>query len=127
MNQGNQRILTFEIPIRKMGSIMRRSEHLHNWKKRFYEINNNLLSVAEDDSLKDPKVLDLTEYELKWIDRIDKTRFAFSLTTTNKNAKIKQLILGDEKEAIARDLFQKLVECSVYAPFTSGINNWLLT
>lgn len=113
----SDKLLKFENPVKGSGWITRRSETLHRWKKRFYRLENNILKIGEDEVLKDLHIVDLADYEVKWLDKFEK-RYAVLFTATNKNVKYKQIYLGEETEAPGKELFDKLQQSLVcYALF----------
>jgi len=99
--------LKFENPIKKAGWIYRRSDNLHMWRKRYYELDNNIFRLGEDESFKDVRVINLAEYDVKWLNKLDK-RFAICFTAKTKNVK-GQYNIGDENEAVMKELYEKVM------------------
>lgn len=104
----SDKILKFEVPVKKSGWLTRRSENLHMWRKRFYQLENNILKIGEDENFKDLKIVDLADYDIKWLDKFEK-RYAMLFTATNKNVKYKYIYLGDEAEAPGKELYEKIL------------------
>jgi len=91
---------------KKSGILYKRSDHLKQWRKRFFQAENQFLKVSHDESGSKTKIIDITDYALKWNNKV-KDKFVFSLVLLpgKKSNTIKSLVLASKDENIAKEWY----------------------
>lgn len=91
---------------KKIGILYKRSDHLKQWRKRYFEAENHFLKISHDESGKELKIIDIRDYAVRWNEKIkDKYVFSLVLLPGKKSNKIKSLILAAKEEKLAKEWY----------------------
>ncbi len=98
---------------KKEGTLLKRSDHLKQWRKRFFSCENNFLKISHDIHGKNLIIVDLNNYVPSWQGKIkDKYVFIFQARQGFK-VKPKDLVLSSIDEKFARSWFEFLISVMV--------------
>jgi len=98
---------------KKEGTLLKRSDHLKQWRKRFFSCENNFLKISHDIHGKNLIIVDLNNYAPSWQGKIkDKYVFIFQARHGFK-VKPKDLVLSSIDEKFARNWFEFLISVMV--------------
>jgi len=99
---------------RKEGLLYKRSDHLKQWRKRYFSCENNFLKISHDSNGKNLRIIDLNNYVPSWQGKTkDKYVFYFKVRPELK-VKPKSIILSSSDEGLAKDWFKFFLSVMVY-------------
>ena len=102
---------------KKEGYLYKKSDHLKQWRKRYFICENNFLKISHDTSGKKLRIIDLNNYSPSYQGKMnDKYVFVFIIRQGLKLEPL-SLVLGSTDEGLARDWFKFLLSVMVRKNF----------